>query len=69
MAGQSSSIKLNEASSKEFIDGIWDVENTTNERNDTFINIIELEQPDPAIVALKNKKESKKHRLAWSGRW
>ena len=40
-----------------FLD-IGDVENTTIERNDTFINTINYDEPDPAIVNLKIKKES-----------
>ena len=44
-----------------FIDG-KDVENTKNGENDTFIDIIVHDEPDLA------KKESNKHRLAWSGR-
>ena len=41
------------------VDDDNDVENTTNGINDTFEDIIELNQPDPAIVNLKNRKESK----------
>ena len=43
---------------KWFIDDVGDVENTKNNIIDTSIDIIEVDEPDPAIVDLKNRKES-----------
>ena len=50
----------NESSSYSFISG-KDVENTRNDKIDTFINTNDLNEPGPAIVDSKNKKDSKYH--------
>ena len=48
--------KLNEASSQGFIDDNRDVENTKIDINDIFKDTIEVNEPDPAIVDSKKRK-------------
>ena len=66
LAGQSSSIKIEQIflnvyyfdnlDNIDVIDEAKDVENTTKENNDTFINLNEQDEPDPAIVDSKKRK-------------